>query len=123
MPCAVWQSRSGSADAGAATRRAGHRLAPRRRGRRHPWRHGLATFLAFVVAGALPLAPFIAPTDPADRFAGSLLMTLAALFGVGAARGAVTAERWWRTGSEMLGLGIPVAGAAYGAGALAASAM
>ena len=44
----------------------------------------------------------------------------ACVFGVGAARSTVTFDRWWRAGFEMLGLGIIVAAAAYGAGALMA---
>ncbi len=84
----------------------------------HPARHGLATFLAFVVAGSVPLLPFVLPISPAARDALSLALTMGALFGVGAARGMVTASRWWITGSEMLILGMLVAAAAYVAGGL-----
>jgi VIT1/CCC1 family predicted Fe2+/Mn2+ transporter len=86
-----------------------------------PVRHGVATMLAFVVAGALPLAPFVMPTLAVDRFSLSAFFTLATLFGVGAARALVTVDRWWTAGMEMLGLGILVAGAAYGSGAWVAS--
>ncbi len=85
-----------------------------------PARHGTATFAAFVAAGILPLVPFVMPGLGADGFFWSATVTLASLFGVGAARSAFTVEPWWRTGSEMLGLGVVVAGAAYFAGALAA---
>lgn len=86
----------------------------------HPWRHAIATFAAFVGAGAMPLVPYIVPavTSP---FVASSALTLAALFGVGAARGAVTTTRWWSSGLEMLGLGVAVAAAAYGAGAFVAA--
>ena len=50
-------------------------------------------------------------------------MTLTALFVVGAARGVVTADRWWKAGAQMLILGMIAAAAAYGAGALVASVM
>jgi VIT1/CCC1 family predicted Fe2+/Mn2+ transporter len=87
-----------------------------------PVRHGLATFLAFAVAGALPLLPYLVPPLPArHRFALATLATLAALFGVGSARAAVTDETWWASGLEMLGLGIIVAGTAYAAGAFVAA--
>jgi VIT1/CCC1 family predicted Fe2+/Mn2+ transporter len=89
----------------------------------YAWRHGLATLVAFVVAGALPLAPFFFPIARNHRIAWSVGVTLGALFLVGAARGAVTADRWWKAGSEMLALGVVVAAAAYGAGALAAIVM
>ncbi len=85
-----------------------------------PVRHGVATFLAFVSAGLLPLLPYVLPTIAVERFALSVVLTMAALFAVGASRALVTVERWWRGGLEMLLLGIAVAGAAYGSGALAA---
>ncbi len=47
--------------------------------------------------------------------------TMASLFNVGVARGAVTRDRWWRAGCEMLLLGGVVAIAAYGTGALVAA--
>jgi VIT1/CCC1 family predicted Fe2+/Mn2+ transporter len=86
-----------------------------------PARHGLATILAFVSAGAVPLLPFALPASGVDRFAASSTMTLALLFVVGAARSLVTVERWWKGGLEMLALGALVAGAAYGSGAVVAS--
>ena len=86
-----------------------------------PVRHGGATMLAFVVAGSLPLVPFVLPTLPIERFPLSALFTLAALFGVGSSRALVTVDRWWSAGLEMLALGVLVAAAAYGSGALVAS--
>ncbi len=84
------------------------------------WKHGLVTLAAFVVAGAVPLLPYVLPINPVARLAWSAAMTAVALFSVGAARAAVTADRWWRTGLEMLLLGTAVAVAAFGAGALIA---
>jgi VIT1/CCC1 family predicted Fe2+/Mn2+ transporter len=75
----------------------------------HPFRHGLATLLAFVFAGAVPLTPYVFA-------AGSLALTFIMLFTVGALRAAVTVDRWWIAGSEMLALGAAVAVAAYGSG-------
>jgi VIT1/CCC1 family predicted Fe2+/Mn2+ transporter len=86
-----------------------------------PARHGFATFLAFVVIGALPLVPYVLPDIAADRFVFSVFLTLAALFGVGASRAIVTVDRWWSAGLEMLGLGVIVAAAAYGSGFLVAA--
>jgi vacuolar iron transporter family protein len=87
----------------------------------HPARHGLATLMAFVTAGAVPLLPYVVPIQADIRFAWSALLTLSALFGVGAARALVTAERWWKGGLEMFVVGAVVAASAYGAGALVAS--
>ena len=85
-----------------------------------PLRHGAATFVAFVAAGAVPLLPYLAAVD-APRFVLSTALTLAMLFAVGAARALVTVDHWLTAGLEMLGLGVVVAAAAYGAGAAAAS--
>jgi VIT1/CCC1 family predicted Fe2+/Mn2+ transporter len=87
----------------------------------HPWKHAVATFVAFVVAGAVPLLPYLVGTPAPARFLWSLLLTFGALFAVGAARTAVTVDRWWKAGLEMLLLGMLVAAAAYGAGAFIAS--
>jgi vacuolar iron transporter family protein len=86
-----------------------------------PVRHGLATFLAFVVAGAVPLVPYGFPAIGADRFFVSVILTFSALFVVGASRALVTTDRWWIAGLEMLLLGIGVAAAAFGSGAIIAS--
>jgi VIT1/CCC1 family predicted Fe2+/Mn2+ transporter len=83
-----------------------------------PVRHGLATFLAFVVAGAVPLVPYMVPIIRIDRFTVSIVFTLLALFAVGASRALIADVRWWRAGLEMLVLGAVVAGVAYGSGAL-----
>ena len=82
-----------------------------------PWRHGVATFAAFVAAGSLPLVPYIGPWDGATRFAWSVIFTLASLLGVGASRALVSNTRWWTGGTEMLALGAVVAGVAFGSGA------
>ncbi len=87
----------------------------------YPWKHGLATLVAFVVAGSVPLVPYVLPLQQEMQLRSSAVMTMAALFAVGTARAAATRERWWRTGLEMLVLGGLVAMAAYGAGALVAA--
>jgi VIT1/CCC1 family predicted Fe2+/Mn2+ transporter len=86
----------------------------------YPWKHAIATFVAFVGAGAIPLAPYLVGSAAADRLLWSTILTLVTLFAVGAARTAVSVDRWWRGGLETLLLGTLVAGAAYGAGALVA---
>ena len=86
---------------------------------KYPWKHGVATTLAFVVAGAIPLIPYVVP-GVESRVVWSTGLTFTALFGLGAARALVTIDRWWRSGLETLALGAVVAVAAYGAGMLAA---
>ena len=82
----------------------------------YPARHGLATFIAFAIAGAVPLLPYLAP-DIGARFPLSTLLALTTQFTVGALRSWVTASRWWVSGLEMLLLGVLVAVVAYGTGA------
>jgi VIT1/CCC1 family predicted Fe2+/Mn2+ transporter len=81
-----------------------------------PVRHGLATFLAFVTAGAVPLVPYVFSAIAADRFVWSAILSLAVLFAVGAARARVGTGRWWTNGLEMLGLGVLVGAVSYGSG-------
>jgi VIT1/CCC1 family predicted Fe2+/Mn2+ transporter len=86
-----------------------------------PWRHGVATFLAFVAAGCVPLVPYIIPALSFDRFAASIVLTMVSLFAVGASRAVISNASWWRAGLEMFGLGAIVAGVAFGSGAAVAA--
>jgi VIT1/CCC1 family predicted Fe2+/Mn2+ transporter len=81
-----------------------------------PARHSLATFLAFVVAGFVPLISYVIVSD-GRSFPLAVALTLTALFGVGAARSLVTRTRWWRSGGEMLVVGSVAAAVAFGVGA------
>jgi VIT1/CCC1 family predicted Fe2+/Mn2+ transporter len=66
----------------------------------------------------VPLLPYLFDSAAADRFLTSTVLSLAVLFGVGAARARVGTGTWWMNGVEMLGLGIIVGLAAYYAGAM-----
>lgn len=85
-----------------------------------PWKHGLATLGAFIVAGVCPLLPYLIPVAMDHQGAWSTALTFTALFAVGAARARLTLVPWWRTGIESLLLGGVVAVAAYFAGAAGA---
>ena len=88
----------------------------------YPWKHGLATTIAFVVAGAIPLIPYVVP-GASSQLLWSTVLTFASLFLLGASRAVVTVDRWGRAGLETLALGAVVAIAAYGAGMAAAAAV
>jgi vacuolar iron transporter family protein len=88
---------------------------------RHPWKHGIATLLAFLAAGAIPLLPYLVNVQASDRLIASTAATFVTLFILGAVRAVITRDRWWVTGCETLVLGTIVAGAAYGAGRLVAA--
>jgi VIT1/CCC1 family predicted Fe2+/Mn2+ transporter len=81
-----------------------------------PLRHALATFLAFVIAGSVPLLPYTFAA-PEHRFALATASTLLSLFAVGALRSLVTDLRWWRAGLEVLGVGAAAAAVSYVVGA------
>ncbi len=82
----------------------------------YPLRHGFATFIAFAVAGSVPLLPYLV-RGLEHQFLASCLLALGAQFSVGALRSSVTSGRWWASGLEMLGLGALVAAVAFGTGA------
>jgi VIT1/CCC1 family predicted Fe2+/Mn2+ transporter len=83
-------------------------------------RHAVATLLAFVLAGAVPLLTYLTGGAAAWRFPVATALTLVTLFVVGAARSLVTPGRWWRSGLQMLLVGAAAAGVAYAIGRLLA---
>ena len=82
-----------------------------------PSKHGFATAAAFVVAGSLPLIPYVFGSPAAYQFNVSIAAAAISLFTVGAARTIVTGTRWLRSGFEMLAVGGLAAAAAYAVGA------
>lgn len=81
-------------------------------GRVHAVGHGAAIFLAFVLAGSVPLLPF-ALVSSEHTFVTSCVAAGAALFVVGSLRTLVTRARWFVCGLEMLLVGALAAAAAY----------
>lgn len=92
--------------------------------KRKPLTEGAATFGAFVVAGALPLAVYFADLlykfDLSKNFAFvfALVLSGAALFGLGAAKVFVTKRSALRSGLEMFLVGGLAALVAFGVGML-----
>ena len=82
-------------------------------------RHGIATVVAFIVVGLVPLVAYLVPMSDDARFGVAVALTLAALFAVGSSRAAVTHLGWVRSGLEMLLVGALAAAVAYSIGALA----
>lgn len=89
---------------------------------RKPLISALATFVSFVVAGSMPLLIYliglITPIPPDIAFLISLVLSGAALFGLGAAKVFVTGLKPLRSGLEMLVVGGLAAAVAYAVGAL-----
>lgn len=84
---------------------------------RKPHLSALATFAAFLVAGALPLLVYVlgllVTIDPAVSFPTAIGLSALALFVLGAAKVLVTERNWLRSGLEMLIVGGLAAAVAY----------
>ena len=86
--------------------------------RRTALRHGLATFVGFLIAGVVPLVAYVFAVFEPFRFVATAVLTLATLFAIGAARSLVATKiQWFRGGMEMLLVGAAAAAVAYGLGA------
>lgn len=81
-----------------------------------PARHGIVTFIAFVIAGVLPLLPFVIPGLSQNGFEWSMVMTGVALFVVGALRTKTDGSNALVSGIEMLLVGGIAAVIAYSVG-------
>lgn len=85
-----------------------------------PTRAALATFVAFVTVGFVPLAPFVIDALPqaslAAPFAWSAVMTVVAFFAVGVGKAMVVAHSWWRSGIETVVVGGTAAALAFAVG-------
>jgi VIT1/CCC1 family predicted Fe2+/Mn2+ transporter len=82
------------------------------------WQSGVVTFIAFVLAGALPLLPYFIGLFGwswllTHQFLLSVISTAAALFFIGSLRTIFTKGIWWKNGLEMLIIGAVAATIAY----------
>ena len=84
---------------------------------RRPIFSAVATFIAFLIAGSVPLMIYLinlaTPVAAGVSFPVSLALSGVALFVLGAAKVFVTARNWFRSGIEMLAVGGLAAGVAY----------
>ncbi|HOF88628.1 MAG TPA: VIT1/CCC1 transporter family protein, partial [Armatimonadota bacterium] len=74
---------------------------------------GVATLLAFVAAGIVPLLAYLLPLAEALRFPATIALTGITLFSVGAARALILPRRWWAAGVSMFLVGALAAAVAY----------
>jgi VIT1/CCC1 family predicted Fe2+/Mn2+ transporter len=83
-----------------------------------PIKAGSATFVAFVVAGLVPLLPLVLAdrTTPGQTFAMSSMLTAITFFLIGMAKGRVVQRSVWRSGLETLLIGGAAAAMAYAIG-------
>jgi len=96
--------------------RAEHELEKKKRDLVTPFQHGLVTFVAFLVAGLMPLLPYLFNLSAAHQFFVSSVLAAIAFFGVGAARTLITKGNALKAGLEVLVIGGIAAIVAYGMG-------
>lgn len=94
-----------------------HRLGSENFSHKNPIKNATATFVAFVLAGAVPLIPYVLGVTE-NTFDYAILATSIILFTVGSLRARVTGINWLRAGFEMLFVGALAAFVAYFIGAL-----
>ncbi|MDA7967178.1 VIT1/CCC1 transporter family protein [Ruegeria sp.] len=82
----------------------------------HPIKAAMATFLAFLVAGMIPLLPFLLSLP--DAFVTSAWMTMGVFFAIGALKSRWSLAPWWRSGFETFVIGGAAALIAYLVGSL-----
>ena len=83
---------------------------------RSPFKSALATFLAFVLAGFVPLVPFIAGLPQAEVLA--TVMTGLVFFLIGSIKSRWSTQRWFWSGLDTLVIGLAAALMAYLIGSL-----
>jgi VIT1/CCC1 family predicted Fe2+/Mn2+ transporter len=81
---------------------------------RSPLKAGLYTFLAFLVCGLVPIAPFALALPQAPM--ASVTMTALVFFAIGSIRSRWSPHPWWQAGLETLAIGSTAAAVAYAAG-------
>ena len=82
----------------------------------HPLRAALVTFAAFLIAGLIPLLPFLIGWG--EAFSASVGLTLLGFFAIGTLKSRWSLSSWWRSGLETLAIGSVAAGIAFVVGSL-----
>ena len=82
----------------------------------HPFRSALVTFVAFILAGFVPLVPFL--LGMAGGFWLASVITAGVFFAIGAGKSLWSLAPWWRSGLETLAIGGTAAAIAFFVGSL-----
>ncbi|HTZ62387.1 MAG TPA: VIT1/CCC1 transporter family protein [Thermoplasmata archaeon] len=79
-----------------------------------PLRSGLVVLASTIVGSAIPIVPFLVPHIPIETSAiSSIVLSAAALFGIGWYEASVTVGPFWRSGLRMLLIGMAAGFAGY----------
>jgi len=93
-----------------------HELCILESAKNRPAQSGVVMFFSFVIAGLVPVLPYL--FGATDGFAAAIFLSACTLFVVGALRSKFISQTWWRAGAEMLFIGAIASGAAYAVGVL-----
>ncbi|MGA2762555.1 MAG: VIT1/CCC1 transporter family protein [Spirochaetia bacterium] len=85
----------------------------------NPWRSAVSATVATALGAAVPVLPYLFSTGLSALVISFIISTLAH-FGVGAAKVVVTGRTWWKSGLEMMLIGLGEAAITYGIGLLVA---
>jgi VIT1/CCC1 family predicted Fe2+/Mn2+ transporter len=85
----------------------------------HVWRSAISATVSTAVGAAVPVLPYLFSTGVTALVVSFVISTLAH-FAVGAAKVIVTGRKWWRSGLEMMLIGLGEAAITYGIGLLVA---
>jgi VIT1/CCC1 family predicted Fe2+/Mn2+ transporter/rubrerythrin len=88
----------------------------------NPWRSALSATAATALGATIPVLPYLFATGVIALFISFVVSTLAH-FAVGAAKVVVTGRVWWKSGLEMMLIGLGEAAITYGIGLLVAPLM
>ncbi len=83
----------------------------------NPWRSAASATVATAVGAAVPVLPYLF-IGGLTALAVSFVISTLAHFAVGAAKVVVTGRSWWKSGLEMMVIGLAEAGITYGIGLL-----
>jgi VIT1/CCC1 family predicted Fe2+/Mn2+ transporter len=83
---------------------------------RKPLLSAASTFAAFLLAGVVPLLPYMFGVDAALSWALAMVMLVFAT--IGSLKSLWSLQSWWRSGLETLSIGLAAAGIAYAVGYL-----
>lgn len=85
----------------------------------NPWRSAVSATTATALGAAVPVLPYLFTSGMTALVISFVISTLAH-FAVGAAKVVVTGRTWWKSGLEMMLIGLGEAAITYGIGLLAA---
>lgn len=84
-----------------------------------PLKNGIAMGIAYVIGGGIALLPYLIVTNITEAIPVSVIVTLVALFGLGAYTTKFSKRSWWKAGLEMFSLASAAALVGYLVGRLA----